>query len=95
MEKGRVAHSSLFLVRYLGGQKDIRISAVAPRKTVKKAVDRNKIRRVTYRAIRSIKEGVATGTHAIVFTKPAVLKLKSDEIGADLKNIFVKAGILR
>lgn len=95
MEKGRVAHSSLFLVRYIGGQKDMRISAVAPKKTVKKAVERNKIRRVTYQAIRSIKDNVVPGIHAIVFTKPVILKMKLDEISADLKNIFVKARLLR
>lgn len=95
MEKGRVAHSSLFLVRYVGGQKDTRISAVAPKKTVKKAVDRNKIRRVTYQAIRSINNTVVPGTYAIVFSKPAILKLKPTEITSDLKNIFVKAKLLR
>ena len=94
MEKGRVSHSSLFLVRILRDQTDIRISAVAPKKVSKTAVGRNKIRRKTYEAIRTFKKMIVPGLHMIIFAKPTVVKATQNEIVADLKDLFVKSKLL-
>ena len=99
MEKGRIAHSPLFLLYTLKNQPDTRISAVTPKKVAKTAVGRNSIRRKIYESARTLGgkngENFVPGIHAIVFAKPAMLKTVKTEIVTDLKNIFVKVGILR
>ena len=95
MEKGRVSHSPLFLVRILRDQADIRISAVAPKKVSKTAVGRNKIRRKIYEATRTYKHRIIPGLHVIIFAKPTVLKATQKEIVADLEDIFVKSKLIR
>jgi ribonuclease P protein component len=95
MEKGRVAHSSLFLVRALVGQKDTRVAAVASKKIAKTAVGRNSIRRKIYTAVRPIKDVLVTGVHIALFAKAGILQASNDEITNDLKNLFVKVALLR
>lgn len=95
MEKGRVAHSSLFLVRALVGQKDIRVAAIASKKIAKTAVERNAIRRKIYAAVRPTKDRFVPGAHIALFAKTGVLRSPSQEIATDLKNLFVKAALLR
>lgn len=95
MEKGRVVHSSLFLLRSLAGQIDTRIGVVAPRKTVKKAVDRNKIRRIVYHAVRPLTQKGITGNHIVIIAKPAVLDMSVQDVHTELQSLFVKARLLR
>ncbi len=100
MEKGKIAHSSLFLARILGGQIDTRIAAVAPQKIFKKAVIRNKIRRSVYEVLRNIQKApnnptMIKGVHVLVLAKSPLLKSDRTEIETDLKTLFVKAGIMR
>lgn len=95
MEKGRVTHSSLFLVRVLGGQKDIRIAAIASKKIAKTAVARNLIRRKTYNAVKTIKSKINPGLHIALFAKSVINTKKVTEIETDVQNLFVKAGLLR
>ncbi len=100
MEKGKIVHSPLFIGRVLGGQVNTRIGAVAPQKIFKKAVIRNKIRRNIYEAVRSVQEDnvqkvVITGLFVLILAKPTILKASKIEISTDLKNLFVKAGVIR
>ena len=95
MEKGRVFHSSLFLIRVVSGMPDTRIAAVAPQKVSKTAVVRNRIRRKTYEAVRNIKPSIIQGVHVAVFAKPSILNTKQVVIASDIKDLFVKAGLLR
>jgi ribonuclease P protein component len=94
MEKGRVSHSSLFLIRAVSGRDDTRVAAVAPQKVFKTAVVRNRVRRRMYEAIRLIEMNIKPGTQVIVFAKVAASGKKPIELGADMKALFVKAGIL-
>ena len=98
MLKGRVFHSPLLMARVLGGQTDTRISAAAPIKIYKKAVERNKVRRKIYNALRIQLAGVGSikdGTHVVVFAKAGISEAAQEEIAAELKTLFVKAGVLR
>ncbi|MEA2715043.1 MAG: Ribonuclease, partial [Candidatus Parcubacteria bacterium] len=57
MEKGRIAHSSLFVARTLRAEavdSGARLSAVAPQRVAPTAVARNKMRRKMYEAVHSI-----------------------------------------
>ncbi|MFA6143013.1 MAG: ribonuclease P protein component [Candidatus Omnitrophota bacterium] len=99
MEKGRVFHSTLFLIRVLKTGSGIKVAAVAPQKAAKKAVDRNKMRRKIYEAVvppLSKYDGKsATGYHVIVFAKPAAAAAEFKDIVSDINTVFVKAGILK
>jgi ribonuclease P protein component len=95
MEKGRVTHSPLFLMRIISGMPATKFAAVAPKKVAKTAVERNKIRRQTYDAIGICLPRVKTGTYAAVFAKEAGAKADRKEMVADIEKLFVKAGILK
>ena len=95
IERGRVAHSTLFLARILKDQPDIRIAAVASKKIAKTAVVRNRIRRKIYEAVRPLKSSLPSSIHVLIFAKAGLLQVTHKEIEADLKNLFVKAGLLR
>lgn len=53
MKKGKVVPHSLFLLRYLKGEES-RFAFVVPKSVSKKAVDRNKMRRIGYNTLNSI-----------------------------------------
>lgn len=95
MEKGKIIHSSLFLARILGGQKDTRIAAVTPKKIMKTAVARNKVRRKIYEAVKEFKLEIVSGVHILVFAKSTAIKSTQTEIVTDMRTLFVKAGLLR
>jgi ribonuclease P protein component len=97
MEKGRVSHSSFFLLR---ARKDdsvdhARISAVAPQKTAKTAAERNRLRRRIYEAVAPLYSGLSQNIHAIVFAKPGAAAADFETISEDIKNLFVKADVLK
>lgn len=95
IEKGRVAHSSLFLMRFVKDQAGTRIAAAAPKKTAKTAVLRNKIKRQTYEAVGTLVENIVPGVHLVLLAKPTIITAKQTDIVGDLKTLFVKAGLLR
>jgi ribonuclease P protein component len=91
MKKGRIFQSPFFTVRAISGAADRRISAVVPKRIAPTAALRNNIRRRIYEEIRSFKDDIRTGTHAVVIAKSSVIEqLKT----SDLKDIFVKARLL-
>ena len=81
-------------MRAVSGMPDVRIAAVVPQKVSKVAAIRNRMRRKSYEAVRAIKTSIRPGTHAIVFAKIAALDSKHADLAADIKNLFVKAGLL-
>lgn len=95
MEKGRVAHSSLFLMRYTTGQESLRIAAVAPKKVIKTAVARNATRRKIYEAIKNIVGRAKNDVHVALFAKAEVTTKQTDDLENELEGLFVKAKLLR
>lgn len=95
MEKGKITHSPLFLVRMINNQTGTRIAAVAPNKIFKKAVERNKIRRKIYEVAGKFKNNLVSGSHMIIFAKAAVNNATKNDILSDLKTLFVKGGVMR
>lgn len=96
------AHSPLFYLRYVKIEpikgKDIeksRISAVVPIKIAKKAVQRNKIRRQIYEATRAIYGSIIEGANVIIFAKEAMKEVSFMDMEKGIKDIFVKARLLR
>ena len=101
MKKGRVVHSPLFLLRTfeLGNLSKnpmpAKVASVAPVKIAKTAVARNKMRRKLYEAIKKISPIIKSSTTSIVFAKEPAMKAKGADIQAGVKEVFVKAGLLR
>lgn len=95
MNKGRVAHSPLFVVRYLQADNGSQLSAVVPQKVVKTSVGRHALRRKMYESVRPLMSRLASGVHIIVFAKQPAMLAEVTAIQADLESVFVKAGLLR
>lgn len=95
MKKGRVFHSSLFVVRTIDGQNDTRIAAIAPQKIFKTATFRNSLRRKMYEAAKAVIDELPPSIHIAVFAKQVVQDKSVSDMSSDMKSIFVKAGILR
>jgi len=102
MEKGRVTHSPLFIMRTLGIQEvrskekgvgskgdsmlDIRIAAVAPKKVAPTAVLRNGIKRHIYEAVRPL---IASITMSAGQGVHVIIFAKAEAVKADFKAIGV------
>ena len=71
------------------------IAAIVPVKVDKKATERTHLRRLMYEAIRTISIGIAPATQTLVLAKEPVKKATFQEISAGIKDIFVKAGLLK
>jgi len=100
MLKGRVTHSSFFLLRSLkvdeiGTARKTHIAAVVPQKLVKKATGRNKLRRVMYEAIQPLYNSVSPGLNVILFAKSPAIDADFKILSKEVRDIFVKAGILK
>ena len=100
MEKGRVFHSTLFLLRtctVTTTEKDqlTRVAAVVPNKVGKKAVERTSMRRKMYEAVRTLTPDLVTDRGVIVFAKTPALVATTDVLNKEMKDIFVKAGLMR
>ncbi len=97
MEKGRVTHSSIFLLRYVKDDSfnGTRIAAVVPQKVTKKAVIRNRTRRRMYEAVRPIRDLLVSNTHVIIFAKSGSLVADLEAMRNEAKSVFVKAGLLK
>ena len=97
MKKGRVLHSSLFLLRIAMADDPAvlsRISAAVSQKIAPKASARVKIRRFIYNAVSSLLPEMKTGSLVIIFAKSLkeiVLPLATE----DLRQTFVKAGLMK
>jgi ribonuclease P protein component len=96
MKNGKVVHSAFFMARMSSPAESTRISAVTPVKIAKKAVLRNKMRRRTYAAVRPLLAGISFTAHIILIAKaPLLLIEESAAIQADLRDLFVKARLIR
>ena len=95
IKNGRISQSDFFSLRYhyLSGQ--AKISAVAPAKIVKTAVLRNGVRRKIYSALQSLYAELPRGIRMVIIAKNPALKAKSRELEPEIRNLFVKASILK
>jgi ribonuclease P protein component len=96
MEKGRVAHSPLFILRTLAVPGDTsRLAAVSPTKVTRKASDRNRLRRQMYEAMQPLVDHLKEGLHVIAVAKAQAVNADFPAIVLGMRDVFVKAGILK
>ncbi len=95
IEKGKIFHSPLFLVRVLNVDKSTRIATVAPKKIAKKAVERNKLRRRMYEAVAPLVDKIVGNFYIIIFAKNTAVLADNKMVANDIKSIFVKSSLLK
>jgi len=94
MEKGRVAHSPLFLLRYVQNTSaHSRIAAIVPVKVVKTASGRNKLKRKIYEAVQKVYPRIVSGYTIAILAKATAITADSQSIESDIKDLLIKAKI--
>ncbi|MEK7646341.1 MAG: ribonuclease P protein component [Patescibacteria group bacterium] len=94
MEKGRVAHSPLFTLRWVPAEGHTRISAIVPKKTAKMAVGRTGLRRKIYHALRELYPRIVSGFKIAVLAKTSATDLTQEEIARGITEAFSKARLI-
>lgn len=94
--KGRSFFSPYFLVKYLKKPENssARFTVVASTKVSKKAVVRNRLKRIVREALRKNLDRFQPGDY-IVSIKPSLLKLPSQNIRQALDEFLLKSRIIR
>ncbi len=95
MEEGKIFHSPLFLARLLKVEGVNRFSVAVPKKIAKTAVERNKIRRRFYSALRPLDPKISPSVQGVFIVKAPVIKSSLAEISSELKSFFVKIGLMK
>jgi len=92
LKKGKRIHGSLYSLMY-SFEKDTKLGVVVSKKTARKAVERNKLRRKMFVVLKNELDGLS-GVHVAVFTKPvcttALLSDLQNEMSDLLKKVHSK-----
>ena len=95
MEKGRATHSSLFWMRTLKYEGLTKVAAIAPQKIAKTAVQRNSLRRKMYESIKPFFGSITPNHLIVVCAKEPVKKSVFKDLAKEMREIFVKSGLLK
>lgn len=95
LEKGRVVHNPLFWLRTINSTDKTQVSVICPKKVGKNAVIRNRFRRIVYRLIQEDIFTSLVNSKNIICLKDPVIKANSTDLSQNLKDIFVKAKLLK
>lgn len=95
MDKGKLVHSPLFSAKLLKTTGTSRYSVAVSKKVAKNAVDRNRIRRRVYSAIRTLAPRLPRGINGVFMAKAGVLTGSFKSVAHGVEEIFVKSGILK
>ena len=95
MDKGKIFHSPIFILRLVKSHSLSRFSVSVSKKVAKNAVDRNKFRRRAYSAIDSLYQNILPGFHGVFIAKNSISKSSFVHMSLDIKNLFVKIGLLK
>ncbi|NIA01877.1 MAG: ribonuclease P protein component [Nitrospirae bacterium] len=96
LKKGEDSISKLFIIRYIKNNKEFnRYCSVVSKKLYTKAVDRNKLRRQIYHAIRAVSSEIKLSTEhldIVLIPKKRITKAKFEEIEQDLMELIINHG---
>ena len=95
IEKGRVAHSPLFTLRWVPTEGHSRIAAIVPKKVAKKATGRNSLRRKMYVAVRVLGPRILPGFKIVILAKASTADLTQDAIDKALYDSVSKARLIK
>jgi ribonuclease P protein component len=95
MEKGRVAHSPLFTLRWIPTEGHTCIAAIVPKKVVKKATGRNSLRRKVYIAVRVLGTQIISGFKIVILAKTPMTDVAQEAINKALYDSVSKARLVK
>ncbi len=93
--KGKHLHSPLFVLRAIKTEGLSRFSVSVPKKVAKTAVLRNKLRRRFYSALNPLFVEIKPGIHGVFIVKETILKAHFKSLSTELREFFVKSGLLK
>ena len=86
-KKGEKKHNSFFLLVYTKNDKKVKVGVSIPKKIFKKAVDRNKTKRIIFNLLKKNHLLPKKGYFVFVLKKPTQ---NEEEIFNNIKNILIK-----
>jgi len=97
IKNGKVIHSPFFTIRFYSNkvEKNVKMTVIVPVKIAKTSVLRHLVRRRMYEAVRPLVEKIKPENLIIIFAKSTVLDQKPAFMNIQMRDIFVKAGLLR
>ncbi len=87
-------HQSFYIKALKNSYPTTRLAVVAPKKNVRRAVDRNRARRRVYEIFRHIYPNVAPGYIIIITVKDDLSKLNHEQLATDIHLGLKKLSIL-
>ncbi len=94
-EKGEKFQSHLFGLLVFPNEEDVsRFGFVISTKLSKKAVKRNRVKRILREQVRLSLPKIKNGFDVIFLGKKALLEVSYKEIGKEIKRLFKKSGLL-
>ncbi|MEX0668691.1 MAG: ribonuclease P protein component [Candidatus Saccharimonadales bacterium] len=95
-KKGRVKHAKHFSIKYDQTSQELpRIAVVVSTKVSKKAVVRNRLRRRIYAQVRQILPSIKPSHDIMIMVKHTAIDASSNDLGQELVETLVSAGLLR
>jgi ribonuclease P protein component len=95
-KKAKTISSPFLTIKFFENGEDVtKFAFVISKKIDKRAVIRNKLKRILSKQVEEILEKIKTGQSIVIITKPGVLEKDSKELGLILKELLDKADLLR
>ncbi len=92
---GRMAASDLMSIRFLNNDiQETRVGFIVSKKVSKKAVLRNRIKRVLREQMKKRMDKIIKGFDIIITAKGKILELESEEIGESLEKLLKRTETL-
>ncbi len=95
MKKGRFTHTPLFSIRLIESEGVTLIGAIVPTKVCKNAVGRNKLRRMIYLSVRKIYKNIKPNFKMAILAKSGALGQNQETVDLGIKEVLVKAKLLK
>ncbi len=92
--RGRSFFSPYAVIKYLSSSSPARLTVVVSTKVSKKAVTRNRIKRVTREEIRKHLPKFQPGEYVIIM-KAAATKIPATELRSSMENLFFKTRLIK
>ncbi len=95
--RGRSFFGKLFSVRILvhKSKRPARFGFVVSTKVSRRAVDRNKMKRMLREIVRKHLEDFSFGFDCVIFVKKSMIEASLFQVESEMMNIFERAGILK
>jgi ribonuclease P protein component len=95
-EKGKKFQSNLFgLLVYPTGNQDSRFGFIISTKLSKRAVKRNRVKRILRDKVRLLLPKIKPGFDVVFLGKKALLESNHEEMNLEIKRLFKKSGLLK